>query len=81
MKAERQEYEGHVIELRKRDKNPELLIDNTLVRYGQLPGGLYFLHDYAYDWNDNLADLAKKFIDYRHKVEKIRSDRDSRKRD
>jgi len=81
MKGERQKYDGHVIELRKRDKSPELLIDNTLIRYGQLPGGLYFLHDYAYDWSDNLADLAKKFIDYRRKVEKIRSDRESSKRD
>jgi hypothetical protein len=78
MKAERQEYEGHVIELRKRDDREELLIDNTLVHYGQLLGGLYFLHDYAYDWSDNLVELARKFMDYRRKVENIRKDRDSR---
>jgi hypothetical protein len=81
MKAERQKYKGHVIELRKRDDGAELLIDNTLVHYGLLPGGLYFLHDYAYDWSDNLVDLAKKFLDYRRNIEKIRSDRESRKRD
>jgi hypothetical protein len=78
-KAEHQEYEGHLIELRKRDNEMELIIDNTSVRYGRLPGGLYFLHDYAYDWSDNLMELARKFVDYRRTADKIRRERQSSK--
>jgi len=84
MKPEHQDYKGHHIELRapdvgdrgafgvEREPELELLIDNMPVRYGQLPDGSYALHEYAYDWTDNLVDLAKKFIDYRDKAEKIR---------
>jgi hypothetical protein len=36
-----------------------LLIDNVPVRYGQLSGRFYFLHEYAYCWHDNLMDLAR----------------------
>jgi hypothetical protein len=76
MESERQEYEGHRIELREREGEPELLIDDVPVRYGQLPDGLYFLHEYAYDWHDNLMDLARAFIDYRHRVDEIRDERE-----
>jgi hypothetical protein len=76
MESERQEYEGHRIELREREGEPELLIDNAPVRYGQLPNGLYFLHEYAYDWRDNLMDLARGFIDYRRRVDEIRRERE-----
>ena len=79
MKPKHQEYEGHRIELREREGRPELLIDNTPVRYGQLPNGLYFLHEYAYDWTDNLMDLAQRFIDYQRKADKIRRERTSEK--
>ena len=72
MQPERQGYEGHRIELREREGQPELLIDNVPVRYGQLPNGLYFLHGYAYDWRDNLLDLARRFIDYRRRAAEIR---------
>jgi hypothetical protein len=77
METERQEYEGHQIELREREGKRELLVDDVPVRYGQLPNGLYFLHDYAYDWTDNLAELAQRFIDYRRKVDMIRQERKS----
>jgi len=81
MEPERQEYEGYRIELREREGEhqgePELLIDDVPVRYGQLPDGLYFLHEYAYDPRDNLMDLAREFIDYRHRVDEIRRDRES----
>jgi hypothetical protein len=77
METERQEYEGHQIELREREGQRELLIDDVPVRYGQLPNGLYFLHDYAYDWTDNLAELAQRFIDYRRKADMIRQERKS----
>jgi hypothetical protein len=79
MASERQEYEGHQIELREREGQRELLVDNVPVRYGQLPNGLYFLHEYAYDWTDNLTELAQRFIDYRRKVDMIRRERESEK--
>jgi hypothetical protein len=80
MDLERQEYNGHRIELRPpegaelREKEAQsiLLIDDERIPYGQLPDGLYFLRDYAYDWHDNLIDLARSFIDYRDKTTQIR---------
>lgn len=66
------EYKGHRIELRAREAEPELLIDDVPVRHGQLPDGKYFLHEYAYDWRDNLMDLAQRFIDYRERADAIR---------
>jgi hypothetical protein len=85
MQPEHLEYKGHRIELRAREdgelraredareEDLELLIDDAPVRYGQLPDGLYFLHEYAYDWHDNLMDVARRFIDYRSRAEEIRS--------
>ena len=88
MEPERQEeYKGHRIELRAREQRArealrasdvepqeelELLINDRPVPYGQLPDGRYFLHDYAYDWRDNLMDLARGFIDYQSRAEEIR---------
>jgi hypothetical protein len=84
MEPERQEeYKGHRIELHAREalhsarevepqEELELLIDDTPVRYGQLPDGRYFLHEYAYDWRDDLMDLARGFIDYQSGAEEIR---------
>ena len=85
MQPERQEYKGHRIELRpregreesrareaEREEERELLIDDQPVRYGQLPDGLYALEEYAFDWTDNLMDLARKFIDYRDRADEIR---------
>ncbi len=84
MEPERQEeYKGHRIELRAREalssareaerqEELELLIDDAPVRYGQLPDGRYFLHEYAYDWRDDLMDLARGFIDYQGRAEEIR---------
>ncbi len=77
MQPEHQEYEGHRIELHQRENKLELFIDNAPVRYGQLPGGLYFLHEYAYDWSDNLMDLVRKSIDYRRKADDIRREHES----
>jgi len=87
MEPERQEeYKGHRIELRAREQRArealrasdvepeeelELLINDRPVPYGQLPDGRYFLHDYAYDWRDNLMDLARGFIDYQSRAEEI----------
>ena len=85
MEPEFQEYKGHRIELRaredreevrareaEREEELELLIDDEPVHYGQLPDGRYALQEYAYDWQDNLRDLARRFIDYRERAEEIR---------
>jgi hypothetical protein len=79
MKPECQEYEGHTIELREREGKPEMLLDHVPLRYGQLPGGLYFLHEYAYDWTDNLVELARRFVNYRNQIGKTRQQRESEK--
>jgi hypothetical protein len=60
-----------------REERFELLIDNQPVRYGQLPDGLYALEEYAFDWTDNLMDLARRFIDYRDRAEEIRREAES----
>jgi hypothetical protein len=90
MEPERQEYKGHRIELRAREDEElrgrqgehaeqlELLIDDAPVRYGQLPDERYFLQDYAYDWTDNLMDLARRFIDYGDRTDKIRREAEAR---
>jgi hypothetical protein len=85
MEPERHEYKGHRIELRaregreelrareaEREEELELLIDDEPVRYGQLPDGRYALEEYAYDWTDDLMDLAQRFIDYRERAEELR---------
>jgi hypothetical protein len=76
MEALRKEYRGHVIELREAESPatlaqgaeraavPQLVIDGQTMKWGQLPDGSYFLEDYAYDWRENLMDLAVRFIDY-----------------
>ena len=82
MEQDRQEYNGHRIELRaradRRDGQPELLIDDEPIRYGRLPDGSYALHEYAYDSHDNLIDLAKRFIDYRDRANKLRREAEPR---
>jgi hypothetical protein len=84
MESERQEYKGHRIELRaregreaEREEEPELLIDDEPVRYGQLPDGSYAFEEYALDWRDDLMDLARRFIDYRERAEEIRREAES----
>jgi hypothetical protein len=73
-------YKDRNIEIRKRGQTYELLIDNAPMQYGELPGGLYYLHEYAYDWTDNLMDLSHKFIDYQSRVDKIRQEGNLEKR-
>jgi hypothetical protein len=82
MKArpERAEHAGHRIELRDVDGRLELRIDDVLVPYGELPDGRYYLDQYAYDWTDDLMELARRYIDYRHKADKIREETKARRR-
>ncbi|MDQ4145898.1 MAG: twin-arginine translocation pathway signal protein [Actinomycetota bacterium] len=83
MEPERRQYKGHRIELRAREgeeagareeargEGLDLLIDDEPVPYGRLPDGLYFLQEYAYDWTDDLMDLATRFIDHRERADDI----------
>ena len=50
----------------------ELRIDEQPVRFGQLPDGRYALEEYAFDWRDDLMELARRYIDYREGAEEIR---------
>lgn len=81
MGPEDEEYKGHRIELRvpnaRQGTELELLIDGEPVRYGQLPDGQYFLHEYAYDWHESLAEVARRFIDYRHRTDEVRAERET----
>ena len=89
MEPEREEYKGHRIELRPREgldtareedlelEDLELHIDEQPVRYGQLPNGRYALEEYAYDWRDDLMELARRFIDYRERAEQIQREAES----
>lgn len=72
MGSESRDYEGHRIELVSREAGTELLIDGEQVPYGRLPEGDFFLHDYAFDWTDDLMDLAQRRIDYRTKADSLR---------
>jgi hypothetical protein len=90
MEPTRQEYKGHRIELRtlaadelrvreaEREEELELLIDDEPVHYSRLPDGQYALHEYAYDWGDDLMDLARRFIDYRDRANEIRREAEPR---
>jgi len=73
MKHERQDYKGRRIEIRSGEDKTELLIDNLPVGYGRLPNGMFFLHNYAYDWTNDLMELARRYVSYRQKVEKVLS--------
>jgi hypothetical protein len=89
MEPESQEYKGHRLELRPREgleaareedlelQDLELRIDEQPVRYEQLPSGRYALEEYAFDWTDDLMDLARRYIDYREKAEEIRREAES----
>jgi hypothetical protein len=80
----RETYKGHPIEVRSRagerfaegaagsEDELELLIDEKPVPHGRLPDGTYFLGDYAYDWTDDLTELARRFIDHRDRADDAR---------
>ena len=76
-----EEYRGRRIEVRPKeaegvralDAEPVLLIDDEPVGYGQLPDGKLYLQDYAYDWHDDLVDLARSYIDHQDEAQEARS--------
>jgi hypothetical protein len=73
MKPSYQEHEGHRIEIRERRGTFELLIDDAPVPYGRFPTGEFFLNDYAYDWQDDLLELARRYVSYRRRVAAIQA--------
>ncbi|MBD0742407.1 twin-arginine translocation pathway signal protein [Streptomyces sp. CBMA152] len=75
MRPERLHHNGHRIELRVAGTELVLSIDDETISYGQLPDGRYFLHQYAYDWRDDLMDLARAFVDYQRTSDRVRRDR------
>lgn len=48
---------------------PELLIDDEPVPSRVMPDGTYVLEAYAYDPQDDLVELARRFIDYRERAD------------
>ena len=80
MKPDRHEHQGHHIELREQEGKRALVIDNVPVEYGQLPSGKYFLREYAFDWSDDLIEVAQRFIEHRLRAEKIQEQSSARKR-
>jgi hypothetical protein len=77
LRAARLQREGGLEQEELEQEELELLIDDRPVRYGRLPDGRYALHEYAYDWQGDLIDLAQRFIDYRDKAEEIRREAES----
>ncbi|MCC3243924.1 hypothetical protein LG047_01070 [Methylocystis sp. WRRC1] len=76
MSSAQETYRGHRIELRERAglvagavSDTKLTIDGAEVPYGRLPDGKYYLKNYAYDWRDDLVDLARKYIDYQENAQ------------
>jgi hypothetical protein len=77
LRAAQPQREGELEQEELEQEELELLIDDRPVRYGRLPDGRYALHEYAYDWQGDLIDLAQRFIDYRDKAEQIRREAES----
>jgi len=75
MTRQSKEHHGHRIELVKGKDGPVLRIDGIPVKYGRLPDGRYFLDQYAYDWTDDLEELARRFVEHQRKAEAIRRER------
>lgn len=84
MRAQRHDYRSHTIELRERAPGEpstrgtglQLLVDDEPIGYGQLPSGLFYLDEYAYDWRKDLIDLARALVDHRSNAEQSGSRRD-----
>ena len=73
MTEHRREHRGQAVELRERDGEPELLIDGKPASYGQLPDGQYFIYEHAYDWSDDLMEVATRLIDHRARADEQRA--------
>jgi hypothetical protein len=73
MKSKKVEHDGHKIEVAAHADDADLLIDGEPVRWGQFSDdGQFFLYRYAYDPDDSLIEVARRYIDYRERVEQRR---------
>ena len=50
----------------------ELLIDDKPVSYSRLFDGTLYLQENAYEWGDDLVNLAEKLIDFRQRADEAR---------
>jgi hypothetical protein len=55
----------------------EVFIDDEPIPYGRLVDGEYFLHENAYDWGDDLGELARRLVDHRERAAEVRRRRDA----
>ena len=81
MEPESQNYKDHQIEIRPRDDRDRegiLLLDGTSLAYGRLDDGQYYLKDYAYEWSDDLVDLARRYVNYLERAEEARTNQEAR---
>ena len=74
MNHETVEHRGSRIELVGDAPERVLLVDGEPLRWGRFPSdGHYFLYGYAYDRDDSLIGLAKRYIEYRDRVQRVRA--------
>jgi hypothetical protein len=74
VKLEAVEHDGHTIELAGDETAPTLLVDGEPLRWGRFSGdGQFFLYRYAYDPQDSLVDLARRYVEYRERMGRVRS--------
>jgi len=74
MSHETVEHRGSRIELVGEAPERVLLIDGEPLRWGRFPSdGQYFLYGYAYDPDVSLIGLAKRYIEYRGRVQQVRA--------
>ena len=64
---ERETHHGHEIEIFPDDPGRRVLIDGEPFRYGEA-GDEFYLEAYAYDRSASLAEVVRKFVDYRDKA-------------
>jgi hypothetical protein len=68
-------HEGHTIGLVEDESELSLLIDGEPFRWGRFSeDGQFFLYRYAYDPDDSLVEVAKRYVTYRDSVENTRSE-------
>ena len=72
--VDRETYRGHEIEIFPADAGRRVVIDGEPFRYGKA-GDEFYLQAYAYDRSTSLAEVVRKFIDYRDKAGAARAAR------
>lgn len=72
--VDRETYRGHEIEIYTDDAGRRVVIDGAPFRYGRA-GDEFYLEAYAYDRSTSLAEVVRKFVDYRDKAVAARAAR------